>query len=46
MKEMRVVKNTMKRDCRHGGVMNLSFVNVCLTDTKIKHLGRMRFKYY
>lgn len=44
MKEMVLVNNTMKRDCRLGGVMNSSFVNVCLTDTKIKYLGFLRLK--
>lgn len=36
MKEMTLVRRTMERDCRFGGIMNSSFVNVCL---KVVRLG-------
>lgn len=38
MKEMTLVRLTMERDCRFGGIMNSSFVNVCLTVVKIRQI--------
>lgn len=38
MKEMTPVRRTMEHDCRFGGIMNSSFVNVCLTVVKIRQL--------